>query len=158
MLELYKKKKPSDKGYDTSFARNIHERTDMPVFSVSDAVFQIKKPDPNKSEVEISMDEWFINNLPMGILNADLDMDSEEDGIRASPPDVVERSMARLKGLTNRSSVVVKSNFPNNTHLSGLSRGYHQSPLGDIPSHLNESGSGSQRILAKKKPIVGISN
>jgi hypothetical protein len=95
MLELYKKKKPSDKGYDTSFARNIHERTDMPVFSVSDAVFQIKKPDSDKSEVEISMDEWFINNLPMSVLNADRDMESPEDGIGASHADVVERSMGR---------------------------------------------------------------
>ena len=73
VLEFYKRKKKSNKGYDTSFARNFHERTDMPVFDVCDAVSQIKKPDPNKSEVEVSVDEWFINNLPMHILNADLE-------------------------------------------------------------------------------------
>ena len=73
VLEFYKRKKKSDKGYDTSFARNFHERTDYPVFDVGDAVAQIKKPDPSKTEVEVSVDEWFINNLPMHILNADLD-------------------------------------------------------------------------------------
>jgi hypothetical protein len=75
VLEFYKRKKKSDKGYDTSFARNFHERTDMPVFDVVDAVSQIKKPDPNKSELEVSVDEWFINNLPMHILNADLEIE-----------------------------------------------------------------------------------
>jgi hypothetical protein len=78
VLEFYKRKKNSDKGYDTSFARNFHERTDMPVFDVADAVAQIKRPDPNKSEMEVSVDEWFINSLPMHILNSDVEVEANK--------------------------------------------------------------------------------
>jgi hypothetical protein len=119
MLEFYKKKKPSDKGYDTSFARNFHERTDMPVFSVVDAVTQIKKPDPNKSETEISMDEWFINNLPMSILNSDIDMDSREDGIVGSQRDARDKSLGNPATLHGRSAAKLRGEFGKTIKLAG---------------------------------------
>lgn len=67
-IELFKNKKKEKKGYTSSFGRNLHERTDMPVFTVEDAIKQIKNQELNKSDLEWEMDEWFINNIPCDIV------------------------------------------------------------------------------------------
>ena len=45
----------------------------MPVFTVEDAIKQIKHAEAgyNKSEIEYTMDEWFVNNLPVELALAD---------------------------------------------------------------------------------------
>ena len=95
----------------------------MPVFSVADAVTQIKKPDPNKSETEISMDEWFINNLPMSILNSDIDMDSREDGIVGSQRDARDKSLGNPATLHGRSAAKLRGEFGKTIKLAGTPGG-----------------------------------
>ena len=58
----------SEGGYKTSFARNIHERTDHPVFTIDDAVTQLKKCDLTRSEVEKAMDDFFLSHLPADVM------------------------------------------------------------------------------------------
>ena len=95
----------------------------MPVFTVADAVTQVKKPDPDKSEVEISMDEWFINNLPMCILNADIDTDSRVDEIVGSQRDAGDRSLGNPVTLHGRSAVKLRSEFGKTIKLVGTPGG-----------------------------------
>jgi hypothetical protein len=62
------KLKKSAKEYKTSFARNIHERTDRPVFTIDDAVAQLKAVDDTRSEVEKAMDDFFLSHLPADVM------------------------------------------------------------------------------------------
>jgi len=69
VLQLTKTKvKKGGRGYKTSFARNIHERTDQPVFTTEDAVSQLKKFDNTRTEVEKAMDEFFLSHLPEDVM------------------------------------------------------------------------------------------
>jgi hypothetical protein len=54
--------------YKTSFARNIHERTDRPVFTIDDAVAQLRKVDDTRSQVEKAMDDFFLSHLPADVM------------------------------------------------------------------------------------------
>jgi hypothetical protein len=54
--------------YKSSFARNIHERTDQPVFSIDDAVKQLRKVDDTRSQVEKAMDDFFLSHLPADVM------------------------------------------------------------------------------------------
>ena len=54
--------------YKTSFARNIHERTDQPVFTIDDAVAQLKQVDETRSQVEKAMDDFFLSHLPADVM------------------------------------------------------------------------------------------
>jgi hypothetical protein len=66
-LTKTKLKKGGDE-YKTSFARNIHERTDQPVFTIDDAVAQLKKVDDTRSQVEKAMDDFFLSHLPADVM------------------------------------------------------------------------------------------
>lgn len=55
--------------YRSSFARNLHERTDKPVFTTDDAVNQLRANDPSRTAVESAMDEFFMTHLPQEIIN-----------------------------------------------------------------------------------------
>ena len=69
VLGLTKTKlKKSGKEYKTSFARNIHERTDQPVFTIDDAVAQLKQVDETRSQVEKAMDDFFLSHLPADVM------------------------------------------------------------------------------------------
>ena len=54
--------------YKTSFARNIHERTDQPVFTIDDAVAQLRVVDDKRSQVEKAMDDFFLSHLPADVM------------------------------------------------------------------------------------------
>ena len=54
--------------YKTSFARNIHERTDQPVFTIDDAVAQLRVVDDKRSQVEKAMDDFFLSHLPANVM------------------------------------------------------------------------------------------
>jgi hypothetical protein len=54
--------------YKTSFARNIHERTDQPVFDIDDAVKQLRVVDHKRSQVEKAMDDFFLSHLPADVM------------------------------------------------------------------------------------------
>lgn len=63
ILEITKSKKKEFEGYNTSFARNIHERVDRPVFTVNDALRQLDADEhtkSNRNEIEKCMDEFFL--------------------------------------------------------------------------------------------------
>ena len=68
VLHLTKTKLTQGAEYSSSFARNLHERTDKPVFTIEDAVSQLKSVDPNRSEIEKSMDEFFMTHLPENVI------------------------------------------------------------------------------------------
>ena len=69
VIALTKNKlKKSGNEYKTSFARNIHERTDRPVFTIDDAVAQLKTVDDSRSEVEKAMDDFFLSHLPADVM------------------------------------------------------------------------------------------
>jgi hypothetical protein len=54
--------------YKTSFARNIHERTDQPVFTIDDAVAQLRVVDDTRMPVEKAMDDFFLSHLPADVM------------------------------------------------------------------------------------------
>ena len=69
VLELTKTKlKKSGAEYKTSFARNIHERTDRPVFTIDDAVAQLRVVDDTRIPVEKAMDDFFLSHLPADVM------------------------------------------------------------------------------------------
>ena len=57
-------------GHQSSFGRSLHERTDNPVFTISDAVSQLKSNDPTRTEVEKAMDDFFMTHLPEVVVKA----------------------------------------------------------------------------------------
>ena len=69
VLQLTRAKlKKNGAEYKSSFARNLHERTGHPVFTIDDAVAQIKKCDDTRSDVEKSMDDFFLSHLPADVI------------------------------------------------------------------------------------------
>jgi hypothetical protein len=85
VLHLTKTKLNPVGDYKSSFGRNLHERTDRPVFTIEDAVSQLKTSDPRRSEVEKSMDEFFMTHLPEQVIQAGRDYEInvlDEDAIR----------------------------------------------------------------------------
>lgn len=70
-MNLSRRKKKELKGYKNSFYRNIHEATDRPVFTIDDAVFQLKKGVSKRNYLEQQMDEFFMQHLPRNILEID---------------------------------------------------------------------------------------
>ena len=69
LLALTKTKLKQDGGeYKTSFARNIHERTDQPVFTIDDAVAQLRVVDDTRMPVEKTMDDFFLSHLPADVM------------------------------------------------------------------------------------------
>jgi hypothetical protein len=70
VLHLTKTKLNPMGEYRSSFGRNLHERTDRPVFTIEEAVSQLKTGDPSRSDVEKSMDEFFMTHLPEQVIQA----------------------------------------------------------------------------------------
>lgn len=70
VINLTKTKKKAAGGYRSSFIRNIHERTDIPIFTVEEAIRQLKEQsDASKGEIEKSMDSFFLHYLPEEIVD-----------------------------------------------------------------------------------------
>ena len=69
VLALTKNKlKKSGGEYKSSFARNIHERTDRPVFTTEDAVAQLRLVDDTRIPGEKAMDDFFLSHLPADVM------------------------------------------------------------------------------------------
>ena len=79
VLHLTKTKLNPVGDYKSSFTRNLHERTDRPVFTIEDAVSQLKIVDPSKSDVEKSMDDFFMTHLPEQVIQAA--EDTQDNGL-----------------------------------------------------------------------------
>jgi hypothetical protein len=56
--------------YRSSFGRNLHERTDRPVFTIEEAVSELKTHDSKRTDVEKAMDEFFMTHLPKQVIKA----------------------------------------------------------------------------------------
>ncbi len=56
--------------YRSSFARNLHERTDRPVFTIEEAVSQLNSHNPKRTDVEKAMDDFFMTHLPEKVIKA----------------------------------------------------------------------------------------
>ena len=69
VLHLTKSKLKQGGEYRSSFARNLHERTDRPVFTITEAINQLKTKDPSKTEIEKAMDDFFVAHLPQEIID-----------------------------------------------------------------------------------------
>ena len=103
VLHLTKTKLNPVGQYRSSFGRNLHERTDEPVFTISDAVDQLKTNDPTRTDVEKAMDDFFVTHLPKEVIEAAGDVENnelDEDAIRrqkkADVPYKRNRSQAQL--------------------------------------------------------------
>jgi hypothetical protein len=69
VLALTKTKhKQTGAEYKTSFGRNIHERTYRPVFTIEDAVAELRVADDTRIPVEKAMDDFFLSHLPDDIM------------------------------------------------------------------------------------------
>jgi hypothetical protein len=71
--------------YRSSFSRNLYERTDRPVFTIEEAVSELKTRDPKRTDVEKAMDDFFMTHLPEQVINApgaDQNNELDEDTIR----------------------------------------------------------------------------
>jgi hypothetical protein len=85
VLHLTKTKLNQQGDYRSSFSRNLHERTDEPVFTIEDAVSKLKTNDPTRTEVEKAMDDFFMTHLPVEVIQAAGDYQNnelDEDAIR----------------------------------------------------------------------------
>lgn len=78
VLHLTKTKLNQGGEYRSSFTRNLHERTDRPVFTVEDAVNQLKIDDLTKTDVEKAMDNFFMTHLPQEIIDQASDYQNNE--------------------------------------------------------------------------------
>jgi hypothetical protein len=56
--------------YRSSFGRNLHERTDRPVFTIEEAVSQLNSHNPKRTDVEKAMDDFFMTHLPEKVIKA----------------------------------------------------------------------------------------
>lgn len=103
-LVLHLTKTKLDQGeYRSSFGRNLYERTDKPVFTIEDAVSQLKIVDPAKTDVEKAMDDFFMTHLPQDVIEAagdhqnnELDEDAIRCQIRSEVPTKKNRTHAQL--------------------------------------------------------------
>ena len=71
--------------YRSSFSRNLYERTDRPVFTIEEAVRELKTNDPNRTSLEKDMDEFFMTHLPEQVIKAAGDYQNngiDEDAVR----------------------------------------------------------------------------
>ena len=106
VLHLTKTKLNPVGDYKSSFGRNLHERTDRPVFTIEDAVGQLKIDDPSRSDVEKSMDEFFMTHLPEQVIQAagdsynnGLDEDAIRGEMRAQHP--IKKSQTQIQPVGN---------------------------------------------------------
>ena len=105
VLHLTKTKLNQQGDYRSSFSRNLHERTDEPVFTIEDAVGQLKMDDPSRSDVEKSMDEFFMTHLPEKVIQAarayehnELDEDAIRNEMRARHQFKISRTQVQPVG------------------------------------------------------------
>jgi hypothetical protein len=78
VLHLTKTKLNQARSNRSSCGRNLDERTDEPVFTIEDAVSQLKTNDPSRTEVEKAMDEFFMTHLPEEVIAAAKDNEKNE--------------------------------------------------------------------------------
>lgn len=96
VINLTRSKQKSSGGYKSSFLRNIHERTDNPVFTIEDAVKDLKSERDTsgalKTTFEESMDNFFLMHLPNDIVNV-----NEQANQYELDEDVVKGHASRIK-------------------------------------------------------------
>jgi hypothetical protein len=118
--------------YRSSYGRNLHERTDRPVFTIEEAVGQLKTHDPTRTDVEKAMDEFFMTHLPEQVIktagdhkNNELDEDAVRRVKRSEVPTKKNRSQTELRNvppafLRNRSHSRDKSEVKKKKQKSDL--------------------------------------
>jgi hypothetical protein len=91
ILVLHLTKSKLNQGeYRSSFGRNLYERTDRPVFTIEEAVSELKTVDPMRTDVEKAMDEFFMTHLPKQVIKTAGDYNNNE---------LVEDAVRRMKRL-----------------------------------------------------------
>ena len=55
--------------YRSSSGRHLYERTDLPVFTIEEAVSQLKTNDPKRTVIEKAMDDFFMTHLPEKVIS-----------------------------------------------------------------------------------------
>ena len=86
ILNITRNKTKVSSGYKTTFARNLHERVDKPVFTLEEAVTELKNAEnSSRPKMERNMDEFFLTNLPERIIDmVPAPEDSEVDTMHVS--------------------------------------------------------------------------
>jgi hypothetical protein len=73
ILNITRNKTKLHSGYKTSFVRNLCERTDKPVFTLSEAVTQLYDTTEERPQTEKDMDQFFLDNLPQRVMDMSKD-------------------------------------------------------------------------------------
>lgn len=118
VLELNKSKQHQTRhGYKTSFLRNIHERTDKPIFSLDEAISDIKNPGQNRHFLERELDEFFLTTLPDNVLKLGKDKFEDADCIEAK----IQNKYNKKRGSQARSNInlKIKESKKNNDNILG---------------------------------------
>jgi hypothetical protein len=125
MLHLTKTKLNQGE-YRSSFGRNLHERTDRPVFTIEEAVSELKTRDPKRTDVEKAMDEFFMTHLPEQVIKVDKDSHTNE---------LVEDTVRRMK----KSEIPMKKYCTQVEPGNGL-HAFNRNRIlpGDIPTRKNK--------------------
>lgn len=140
VLNIQRMKKSSFEGYKTSWSRNMHERTDAPVFNLEDAVSQLKQHYSNtdstikdkRTEVEKAMDFFFLNNLPEAVLNPEKNIAKEnpsmleinEENLRKQKREMMKKENFNKKGkkyqsVHNLETFLLKNKQSQNNIITG---------------------------------------
>ena len=93
------------------FEKNIDERDDVPVFSVEDAVQQMKSGGNNRNKMEKQMDEFFLKNLPVDIVGT-----NEQDNEPGQSMPMGTPQYMKNDNKNNTNGIFVKNKSPKNAY------------------------------------------
>jgi hypothetical protein len=103
ILNITRNKTKLHSGYKTSFARNLSERIDKPVFTLSEAVTQLYDTTEERPQTEKDMDQLFQNNLPKSVI------DMSKDAIQLQINQ--RRILKRKAGILQKTKIMTVHDF-----------------------------------------------
>jgi hypothetical protein len=103
ILNITRNKTKLHSGYKTSFARNMCERIDKPVFTLEEAVAQLHDTTEERPQTEKDMDQLFLHNLPQTI------MDMGKDNLE--PPMNERHIVNRKEGFQKKTKIKTVQDF-----------------------------------------------
>lgn len=143
-MKQYENSIREQKCVDSSFLRNLGERTDTPAFTIEDAIAQLKDEKTDKSDIDYETDRWFLNHLPTEFMNRD-----KENVVNAEEPlQLRDDSAVNQIKLSNLKKKMTKvSSYQNPGMFSDIITSYKD----DQSMKLDEQNLSEREINAIKK-------